>query len=43
MKFEEIPLIVPSLDELSKKYEALIEKLENAKTAEEQINAYKKL
>ena len=43
MKFEEIPLIVPSLDELSKKYEALIEKLENAKTAEEQINAYKKI
>ena len=43
MKFEEIPLIVPSLDELSKKYGALIEKLENAKTAEEQINAYKKI
>lgn len=43
MKFEEIPLIVPSFDELSKKYEALIEKLENAKNAEEQISAYKKI
>ena len=43
MKFEDIPLVIPSLKALSKKYDALIEELENAKTANDQIRVYKKI
>ncbi len=43
MKFEEYPLVVPSLEELSKEYEKLIAKLENAKNADEQINTFRQV
>lgn len=43
MKFEEYPLVVPSLEELSKEYEKLIAKLENAKNANEQINTFRQV
>ena len=43
MKFEEYPLVVPSLEELSKEYEKLITKLENAKNADEQINTFRQV
>lgn len=43
MKFEEYPLVVPSLEELSKEYEKLITKLENAKNANEQINTFRQV
>ena len=43
MKFEEYPLVVPSLAELSKEYEKLIAKLENAKNADEQINTFRQV
>lgn len=43
MKFEEYPTIVPSLSELSKKYEALADKLEKAETAKDQIKVYKQI
>lgn len=43
MKFEEYPLVVPSLEELSKEYEKLIAKLEKAKSANEQINTFRQV
>lgn len=43
MKFEEYPLIIPNLEELSKEYEKLIVKLESAKTAKEQISAFRQV
>lgn len=43
MKFEEYPLVVPSLEELSKEYEKLIAKLEKAKNADEQINTFRQV
>lgn len=43
MKFEEYPLVVPSLEELSKEYEKLIAKLENAKNADEQLNTFRQV
>lgn len=43
MKFEEYPLVVPSSEELSKEYEKLIAKLENAKNADEQINTFRQV
>lgn len=43
MKFEEYPLIVPTLKELSKKYEVLINALATSNSAEKQIKALKSI
>ena len=37
MKFEEYPLVIPNIEELSKKFEKIIKKLEDSNTAKEQI------
>ena len=43
MKFEEIPLVIPKLEDLKKQYNELIGKLEGSSTAKEQIKQYRKV